>query len=161
MDGRHFPAFYPTADESEPGRVQNSLLFREAGKALGCCLPGSCSRAQTGLEGVAGQPGSALVARGDCFWGHPSLSPLPDHTELGQSKGWSLGNTTAASSSGSVQGTMALSLPGHYLHASSSQSAKRHCVLRGAGSQEMQPGAGPGKGPSLPQAGPDGTEVTG
>lgn len=73
----------------------------------------STSRAQPGHGDVAGLPGGTLVARGHHRWAHTSPTTEPD-----QNKGRVPARVAMASSSGSAERTMALSLLG--LRASSS-----------------------------------------
>lgn len=122
-------------------------------------MPVSNSRARQGLGDVAGLPGGTLVVRGDCLWAHTTLTVEP-----AQNKGRSPEKAAEASSSGSAEGTMALSLLCHHLRASSSlpcRAAQCERAPRGSQPQERWSGAGPRKGTVCPEGRKERTQVTG
>lgn len=137
----------------------HGYLLREVGRRLGSQLPASNSRAQQGHGDVAGLSGGVLAFRGDRLWAHTSPTMEP-----GRNKGWSPEKAAEASSSGSAEGTMALSFLCYHLRASSSlpcRVALYARMPRRSQPQEMWSGAGPGKGANCPENRKERTEVTG
>lgn len=137
----------------------HGYLLREVGRRLGSQVPASNSRAQQGRGDVAGLPGGVLAFRGDRLWAHTSPTMEP-----GRNKGRSPEKAAEASSSGSAEGTMALSFLCHHLHASSSLPCRVALYARTprrSQPQEMWSGAGPGKGANCPENRKERTEVTG
>lgn len=129
----------------------HGYLLREVERRLGSQLPVSNSRTQQGRGDVAGLPGDVLAFRGDLLWAHTSLTMEP-----GRNKGRSPEKAAEASSSGSAEGTMALSFLCHHLHASSSLPCRVALYTRTprrSQPQEMWSGAGPGKGANCPRTG--------